>query len=299
MVMTRIFVGLSILFTYLLMVMGNVVTTTGSGLACPDWPLCYGTVVPPLNINIWFEWGHRLLGGTTGALILVSTIMIWMKTRGPARWLSVSALGLIGVGAVFGGVIVLIEAPTLQGLLHLGVISFHIMLSTVIFTLMILTFRKLKGTESSPGDGIYLLFLAVVFLQVFVGIFVRYGQATLACPDFPLCQGSLIPQLTNFKTTIHFTHRVIALIIFLITGAYLVQAIRLGRDVLSAAVTFGLVVAQGTFGALVVLSGMFLPFIISHGAVGFLLLGWIVYRSAPALFRGGTEIVGGVTAYNV
>ncbi len=54
--------GGSIVSAYILMVMGTFVTSTGSGLACPDWPLCYGTVSPPLELSIWFEWGHRLLG---------------------------------------------------------------------------------------------------------------------------------------------------------------------------------------------------------------------------------------------
>lgn len=292
--MIKALVGGSILFTYILMVMGNVVTTTGSGLACPDWPLCYGTVVPPFELQIWFEWGHRLLGGTTGFLILASTIVVWLKRRDVTRLLTGSALGLIGVGAVFGGIIVLIEAPLLQGFLHLAVISFHIMLSTIIFTLMILTFRRLRPAAPDSEEGFYPFLMGVIFLQVFIGIFVRYGQASLACPDFPLCQGELIPPLVNFKTTIHFTHRLVALAIFLITGGYLIQAVRSQRDVFNAAVTFILVLTQGTFGAAVVLSGMFLPFIIAHGAVGFLLLGWVVYRSAPLILKA--EHLGGVSA---
>ncbi|MGK7346178.1 MAG: COX15/CtaA family protein [Candidatus Nitrospinota bacterium M3_3B_026] len=296
--MERILVGLSILFTYLLMVMGNVVTTTESGLACPDWPLCYGTVVPPFKTQIWFEWGHRLLGGATGFLILASTAAVWLKKRGAAsRWLTTSALGLLAVGVVFGGVIVLIEAPLLQGTLHLAVVSFHIVLATIIFTLMILAFRGLPEPGEPAGRGIYPLLFAVIFAQVFIGILVRYGQASLACPDFPLCQGELLPPLNSFKVMIHMAHRATALAIFLITGWYLVRAVKSGHDVKGASITFGLVIAQGTFGALVVLSGMFLPFIITHGAMGFLLLGWVTYRSAPDFLasRAGPETVGGIS----
>lgn len=296
--MERVLVGLSILFTYLLMVMGNVVTTTGSGLACPDWPLCYGTVVPPFKTQIWFEWGHRLLGGVTGLLILASTAAVWLKKRGAAsRWLTTSALVLLAVGVVFGGVIVLIEAPLLQGVLHLAVVSFHIVLATIIFTLMILAFRGLPGPAAPDGRGIYPLLFALIFTQALIGILVRYGQASLACPDFPLCQGELLPALDSFKVTIHFIHRVMALTIFLITGWRLSRAVKSGHDVKGASVTFGLVTVQATFGALVVLSGMFLPFIITHGAVGFLLLGWVTYRSAPVFLAGRArpETVGGVS----
>jgi heme A synthase len=59
--------GTTILFTYLLMGMGTFVTSTGSGLACPDWPLCYGPVKPPLKMDIWFEWRRRFFGAITGA----------------------------------------------------------------------------------------------------------------------------------------------------------------------------------------------------------------------------------------
>ncbi len=284
--MAKIVVGISVFFIYTLMVMGNIVTTTGSGLACPDWPLCYGTLTPPMRLDIWIEWSHRLLGATTGFLILSSTILVWFKGRGVGRWLTGSSLGLLLLGATFGGVIVLVEAPLLEGPLHILIVSFHIILATIIFALMIITFRKLPGSDVSGDDKwIYILLFAVVSVQVILGIFVRYGEAGLACPDFPLCQGEVVPPLVDFETTIHFVHRVMALTIFLITSAYLFIAIKSGEDIKNAAITFGLVIAQATLGISVVLSGMFLPYIVAHGGIGFLLLGWLTYRSAPMLIK--------------
>lgn len=290
--MVKLFIGLSVVSTYFLMVMGNVVTTTESGLACPDWPLCYGTVVPPLNINIWFEWSHRLLGGLTGFLILASAIMAWRKERGAVRWLTFSSLLLLGLGAVMGGVIVLIEAPLLEGVLHLAVISFHIILSTVIFALLILAYRFLAvGSRSGAIDSetgassgfssFYINLFVLIFLQVFIGILVRYGEASLSCMGFPLCNGMLIPDLVGFEITIHFIHRFTALLIFLYVSANFIVALKAGRDTYSASVTMALVIAQGALGAYVVLSGMFLPYVVLHGAIGFLLLGWAAYKSAP------------------
>ncbi|MBF0292496.1 MAG: heme A synthase [Nitrospinae bacterium] len=282
--MLRLFIGLSVFFTYLLMVMGNIVTTTGSGLACPDWPLCYGTVIPPRQLNIWLEWSHRLLGGTTGFLVLASVITAWF-TKAPReqRLLTTTALGLLGVGVVFGGVIVLIEAPLLQGALHLLVISFHIMLSTVIFTLMILAFKSTSSAPAKQEESFYPALLAIVFLQVFIGIFVRYGKASLACPDFPLCRGALFPDLVDFKVTIHFLHRLMATLIFLLATGYFVKALMAKKDTFNASVTFGLVLTQATFGVEIVWTGMFLPFIVLHGATGFFTLAWLVYRSSPYL----------------
>jgi len=279
--MNKLFVGLSILFTYLLMVMGNIVTTTGSGLACPDWPLCYGSVVPPLQINIWFEWGHRLLGGLTGLFILASTVLVWRSAAGPERYLTASALGLLGVGAVFGGIIVLIEAPMLKGALHLLVISFHIILATIIFTLLILALRLIPGRGEPGGGGVYPVLFAAVFAQVIIGVFVRYGQATLACPDFPLCRGLILPELVDFKVTIHFIHRLMALGVFIIVAGYFAQAVTARIDLANASVTLALVLIQATLGVYIVWSGMFLPYVVLHGANGFALLGWLAYRSAP------------------
>ena len=282
--MLRLFIGLSVVFTYLLMIMGNIVTTTGSGLACPDWPLCYGTVTPPLQLNIWFEWGHRLFGGTTGFLLLVSVAAAWLTKAPPApRLLSTTALGLLGLGAVFGGVIVLIEAPLLQGPLHLLVISFHIILSTIIFTLMILAFKSTSAAPAKPEENFYPALLGIVFLQVFIGIFVRYGKASLSCPDFPLCRGALFPDLVDFKVTIHFIHRLVATLIFLLTTGYFFKAILAKKDTFNATVTFTLILLQATFGVEIVWTGMFLPFIVLHGATGFFILGWLVYRSSPFL----------------
>ncbi|MBI4667390.1 MAG: heme A synthase [Nitrospinae bacterium] len=284
--MNKVLIGLSIFFTYILMVMGNIVTTTGSGLGCPDWPLCYGTVVPPLEMQPWIEWSHRLLGGATGFLILASTIFIWKNSKGAEKWLTAGALGLLGVGAVFGGIIVKLEAPLLQGALHVFVISFHIVLSTIIFSLMILAFRKVGGQAAKPGV-FYPLMFGLLSAQVLLGIVVRYSQASMACPDFPLCNGQIIPEFTEPGIALHFVHRIIAYTIFAVSAGYAAMALKNGVDTRNAVITFALVFAQASFGIGLVQTGMFLPLIVLHGAVGFGLLGWIVYLTAPYLVGGG------------
>ncbi len=282
--MIKAVIGASVVVVYILMVMGNVVTTTGSGLACPDWPLCHGTVAPPLEISIWFEWGHRLLGGTAGLLVLSSAIVVWLNFTGRLRWLTSSALGLLVVGVIFGGIIVLIEAPMLKETLHLLIISFHILLATIIFALMILAYRSLPGPALEEDGKFYLYMFGLVFLQVMIGIFVRYGKAGLACgPDFPLCMGYLIPPFNTFEVTIHYVHRLVATAIFFYALWHMIDVIKKGYDSKKAIITFALILTQASFGIALVLTGMFLPFIILHGANGFLLLGWLVYRSAPYL----------------
>ena len=281
--MVRVVVGLAIAATYLLMVMGNLVTSTKSGLACPDWPLCHGAVIPPPPYNNWIEMGHRMMASLTGTFALAAAILIWMKRTGPARWLSLVALFLVGVVAGFGAFVVLTEAPNLQSMFDVALISTHIILAATIFTLLILTFRYLPESGTEKVEGFYPLFFGIVVLQVLLGIFVRYGQATLACPDFPYCRGVWLPELTDLKVTLQFFHRLNALVIFTLALGYMIKCLSIGRDTTNSIITFSLVLAQATFGAYVVWSGMYLPYVVLHGANGFALYGWLVYRTAPYL----------------
>ena len=52
--------------TYVLIVFGALVRANGAGLACPDWPLCFGEVIPAFDVGVAFEWGHRALAGSVG-----------------------------------------------------------------------------------------------------------------------------------------------------------------------------------------------------------------------------------------
>src|SRR5438045_9693251 len=67
--------------TYLLIVMGAVVRVTGSGLGCPDWPLCHGRFVPPLETTAIIEYAHRLLGAVVSPLILALFSAAWLTRR--------------------------------------------------------------------------------------------------------------------------------------------------------------------------------------------------------------------------
>ena len=277
-------IGLTILFLYLLMIMGAFVTSTGSGLACPDWPLCYGTVRPPFRVHIWFEWGHRLLGGTTGILLILSTVFVWMRYKGIARFLTALLLVLLFAGVLIGGVTVLTEAPYLDNIFRVAIVSSHLVIATMVLTSLIFTLRKISGNNNVAEKGYAFFLFCLVYLQVILGILVRYSKASLACPDFPLCQGQLIPYLGNSAVALHFTHRITAGAVLLFTIFMLYRAIKRSKGIGVAAITLSLVLLQAAFGISVVLTGMFLPVIILHGATGFILLGWLAYQSAPFLF---------------
>lgn len=277
-------IGLTILSLYLLMIMGAFVTSTGSGLACPDWPLCYGTVRPPFRMHIWFEWGHRLLGGTTGLLLILSTIFVWLRYKGTARILTATLLGLLFLGALIGGVTVLSEAPYLDNIFRIAIVSSHLIIATMVLISLIFTLRKIGSNSHVTEKGYTFFLFCLVYLQVILGILVRYSKASLACPDFPLCQGQFIPSFHNNAVALHYTHRMTAVAVLLFTVIMLYRAIRRRNGIRIAAITLSLVLLQAVFGVSVVLTEMFLPVIIMHGATGFILLGWLAYQSAPFLF---------------
>ena len=64
--------------TYLLIVVGAIVRSTGSGLGCPDWPLCHGQFLPPPNVAAWIEFSHRFTGAIVSALMLAMVAAAWV-----------------------------------------------------------------------------------------------------------------------------------------------------------------------------------------------------------------------------
>jgi len=287
----KLLLGITILFTYALLIMGNVVTSTGSGLECPDWPLCHGTVNPPKEIGIWFEWGHRLLGGITGTLIIFSAIYMIKKTSGAVSFLLKLVVGLVCVVVVLGGIVVLTEAPLLDNYKKVLLVSSHIIIAILIFTSMILSFRAtFSGGENR--EKVYSLWLfGIVFFQVILGIFVRYSGASLSCPDWPLCQGSVLPPAYTSEVLLQYVHRLFAYGIFGLTLWRLVMELMSGEGRAAPHVlTFCLVATQATIGVLMIWTKLFLPFVILHGAVGFLVLGWVTFRAGPYLVPPVKEV---------
>ena len=86
------FSRLMVAATFLLVIAGGLVTSTGSGLAVPDWPLSYGRFFPPMVGGILYEHGHRLIAGTVAILTMILAAWLWRTpSLGRRRWLGVAA----------------------------------------------------------------------------------------------------------------------------------------------------------------------------------------------------------------
>lgn len=117
----------SLVLLALIVMTGAAVRLTGSGLGCPDWPRCYGRVVPPLGYHAVIEFGNRLISGLVGIAVIAASVLAWR--RRPFRWHlaffgALLPLGVIGQ-AVLGGEVVKHDlAP--------GLVMCHFILSMIL-----------------------------------------------------------------------------------------------------------------------------------------------------------------------
>lgn len=97
--------------TFLLLIAGALVTSNDAGLSVPDWPLSYGSLLPPMVGGIFYEHGHRMIAASVGLLSIVLAVWLWrVETRRWVRWLGVAALGAVIAQGILGGLTVLFSA---------------------------------------------------------------------------------------------------------------------------------------------------------------------------------------------
>ncbi len=282
---------LCVVATFLLIIAGGLVTSTDSGLAVPDWPLSYGMLLPPMVGGILYEHGHRMIAAAVGLMTLGLAIWLWhSEARAWVRRLGLLALVTVVIQAVLGGITVLWLLPPLVSTSHLGTaMAFFCMVTAI----AVVTgpgwhdaTRRPAGMGAVPLSRTALLVSSAVYVQILLGATMRHTGAGLACPDFPLCNGALLPEITSGILALHLLHRGWAVLVTLLVVALAERAwarhpdvAELRRPALAAVV---LVCLQLLLGALSVLSELSVGITTAHVGGGALLLCCLVVLTLRA-----------------
>jgi heme a synthase len=302
--------------TYALIVLGALVRTTNSGLSCPDWPTCYGHWVPlPSDLaevpnigytygQVMLEWVHRLVAGVIlGPLVLALAVLTFRRRRDrPALALAGAALVLLLlVQGALGGLTVLDRNSPWSVAIHLGN-------ALLVLTVTLGIYGGAAGWRAPEGGG-RLLTLAVAawgvaLLAMMSAAVTAKTGSSLACTTWPLCDGALVPDLSDGGVRIHFAHRVLAaataltlLLLFwrsrVATGMPAGMPAGLRR---LAALAAALVVLQIGLGGLVILLEVPVWKAVLHQAVGvltFATVALLMWRCRPLGGGVGRPLPGG------
>ncbi len=204
---------------FLLVIIGGIVRVTESGLGCPDWPLCYGKVLPPLEYTAIIEYTHRFVASViVGPLVLATAVVGLLKYRND-RWVWIPAaisVPLLIVQGLLGGITVLTHLPGEIVALHLGTAE---ALLAVCILIMIASYRTpISRTAATTGNGYHSWAIAGalgVYAVIISGSLVTAMGATGSCVTWPLCQGQGTGQVfpMNHLAAIHMFHRYVVLVL--------------------------------------------------------------------------------------
>ena len=200
-----------VVLTWMLLVLGALVRAHEAGLACPDWPLCFGEFVPDMNLRVAFEWGHRVVAGGVSLIFATLAVLIWRRTEAgdPIRRLLVIAAGALAVQILLG-------ALTVWELLASWTVTSHLLTgnaiaATFLWTALTLRDRRIAAPPPAPTTPRMRRWLAVtlalLFVQMLIGGLVSSRYAGLACPEWPTCNGGFWFPSWGGPVGLHLLHR--------------------------------------------------------------------------------------------
>lgn len=303
----HLFAVLLVAATFVLLVAGGTVTSTGAGLAVPDWPTTWGHNMFAVPFNKWIGRGgifwehlHRLIGSAIGMLCIVMTVWLWVtqRRRPWLRTLGVVLLVAVIVQGVMGGLRVTLPSLTLA-IVH-G-ISGQLFLC---LTVLIAAATSRYWIEASPLPArpnvaalprLSLALLVVLLVQLTLGALTRHMEAGLAIPDFPLAYGRIVPpfdaagieQATDrmamdeavaessyfapSQVAVHYAHRLWAVIVLFVLGWLSVRlwaAANAANFTVPAGSLIVMAFMQATLGISVITSGRHAHIATAHQVLG-------------------------------
>ena len=191
----RALVYASLVASFLVVVWGGVVRVTGSGLGCPDWPLCHGQFLPSLDSATRIEWTHRFLAIVSGLTVAATVLWTLISYRADRRvlWLAIAVAVLYPLQAVLGAITVVLELPPEWVTVHLA--NAELLLGVLTIFAVIVRWPAIARAQSAGWTWLAVAAAVGTFVLLLSGAYVRGADATAACPGWPLC-GLLIDNPT-------------------------------------------------------------------------------------------------------
>jgi cytochrome c oxidase assembly protein subunit 15 len=262
---------------FLVLLMGATVTNTGSSEGCgKSWPLCHGEFIPEYAFETMVEYSHRLITGVEGLLILGMSVTAFPLRRRYPELKALIPLTLFTLVLQSGMGAWAVKYPQTP-----PVMASHFGISLVCFASVFLVMRVLwetapittAATRAVPSGYRSLAWVTLLWAVVvaYIGAYVRHSGAELACYTWPLCNGSLIPDLSSSGVAVAWVHRLAALIALGLVGSLVLWSRRF-KDArpdlyrISAWASV-FVVAQAAAGAFVIFSRLSLASTLSHAAL--------------------------------
>ncbi|MCC0175716.1 heme A synthase [Waterburya agarophytonicola K14] len=257
--------------TLLLMAVGSATRVMNAGLACPDWPLCYGQLVPTrqMNLQVFLEWFHRLDAALIGvSAIALSGLSWWYRRELPSwlPWAATFALFLIIFQGILGGL-------TVTQLLRFDIVTAHLGTALLFFSTLIAIGTALLPYQGTKAAGklswLGLSAAVLVYLQSILGGLVGSQWALHQC-----FAGSQLCNVMNAHIlgVIPPTVAVIAVIWWAWKTPGLHKYLRVLANLAAALVSLQILLGVATFKLHLQVE----PLTVTHQAVGASLLGVLV-----------------------
>lgn len=250
----RKLVLVTLFLTFDLIMFGGFTRLTDSGLGCPDWPGCYGAANPFIahaeinaaqtampegpvtHFKAWVEMIHRYLAMSVGVLIVAQMLIAWIGRKISPLFPTTLFLFVCLQGA-FGMWTVTLKLQPI-------IVTTHLILGMLLLAMLTWQYARMQNTLQIPNDPL-LKWSArfawlILLVQIVLGGWVSTNYAVLACTDYPLCQGALVPSMDFYHgfslwrelgktstgefisfaalTAIHWVHRNFALFVVVTSG---------------------------------------------------------------------------------